>query len=103
MTLYQTLPCAISLRSSENATAVDFDPDSCLEKIVSMLRDPSNIQDSRNEDEASDDDLESLSDGSIGDEGEGHGEELRELMELMDEQLAGTTIGKSFEKENPVG
>ena len=50
-----------------------------------------------------DSDLESLSDSSsLGDEDKGKGEELRELMELMDQQLAGTVVGSSFERESRV-
>ena len=96
-------------RSSDPPTAVDFDPDMCLEKIMSMLSvnpsqtdtRPQGVEDShKDEEEGSEDDLDSLSCGSLGDEGEeGQGEELQELMELMDEQLADTAVGKSFERE----
>ncbi len=90
---------------------MDFDPDTCLEKIMSMLDINSNLQDPGPEtsnlqdsccDEDEDGDLESLSDYSIDDEGEGQGEELRQLMELMDEELVGTAVGRSFERESTV-
>ncbi len=95
-------------RSSDNPAPVDFDPDSWFEKILSMLDmhsddsnlgpGASNLQDSTCY--LDDSDLESLSDGSFGDEGEE--EEIRELMDLMDQQLAGTAVGRSFERENKV-
>ena len=86
-------------------TAVDFDEDSFLEALTSMLK----TTDSHNHHETEEDDVLSLEESGNSDEDEEEGEEgeleeemedMKELMQMMDDELAPTVIGQSFEKVN---
>ena len=82
---------------------MNFDPDSCLAAIASMLKAEPVVQKCQlgsedSEDGASSsDDSDDWSEGEELEEGEGL-EEMRALMEQMDADLAETDVAKSFER-----
>lgn len=83
-------------------TAVDFDADTFLDTLRSMLQDNSDTKVDEDESDNSlsiSDDDEGTSEVRPEEELEDEGREVEELMAKMDEELAMTSVGKSFEKE----
>ncbi len=88
-------------RNADEPSAVNFDPNSFLSTLQSMLDDSAAKKGSENvdsDDSLSDDDLSiSSNEGGMASDEEG-GPSVTQLMADMDLELAQTELGKSFEK-----